>query len=553
MKLTRTIAFKLFLLIALVQALIVGGFAYVTMSFQQSNLMEHVVLSATRLSDIIGRSTRHSMLLNQKEDVGEIISSVGGEPGLEGIRIYNKQGEIVFATLGSDLLKKVDMKAEACVSCHTDSLSHPKTPPSASLSRIFTKPDGERVLGLITPIRNEQQCSDAECHAHPAEKTILGVLDVRMSLVQVDRRLQGSRQQLTTLAVAAVLLVGLVSWGFIWLFVRRPVQRLTKGMELVSTGQLDQRLEAGSRDELGRLAETFNEMTADLEKARREITAWSTTLEQKIAEKTDELQRTHGRMIQVEKMASLGNLASSVAHELNNPLEGILTFAKLLIKRVQKSGLGPSDVQRYVDDLKLVADEALRCGNIVKNLLVFARQGGLSFQKIHLRTIVDRCVLLVNHHAQMKNIRVSATCTEDDAVECDPDQIQQVLLALMMNGIEAMAGTGDRNDGGELCIDVQWDEKTDSLELRVKDTGVGMSNDVKAHMFEPFFTTKSEGKGVGLGLAIAFGIIQRHHGTIEVETAPGRGTTFTISLPTQQPTGADDALASSSPEGRTHA
>jgi two-component system, NtrC family, sensor kinase len=551
MKITKTVAFKLFLLIALVQVVIVGALAVATVSVQQSNMMEHVQLSAIRLSDIIARSTRHSMMLNQKEDVHEIISSVGEEPGLEGIRIYNKQGEIVFATAAGDLRKTVDMTAEACISCHTDSLAAPRATGS-TLTRIFSKPSGERVLGLITPIRNEAQCADAACHAHPSSKTILGVLDVRMSLAQVDSRLRQSKNQLTMLSVAAVLLVGLVSGAFIWLVVRRPVKKLMAGMEQVSTGRLDHRLAVESDDELGQLAGAFNTMTADLEKARREITAWSNTLEQRIQEKTEDLNRAHRQMLRVEKMASLGNLASSVAHELNNPLEGILTFAKLLIKRINKSPLPAEEQQRFNDDLKLVADEALRCGNIVKNLLLFARQGGMAFQTIHLRSIVDRCVMLVKHHAAMKGVRVHSSVTEDDAIECDPDQIQQVLLALMMNAIEAMVGTPDRSDGGDLTVSVRWDEKNDALVVRVEDTGIGMSDEVKAHIFEPFFTTKSEGKGVGLGLAITYGIIERHHGSVEVESGVGRGTAFVVTLPTKQPARAPATGSGVAHEGSRH-
>ena len=548
MKRTQTIAFKLFVLIALVQAVIVGGLAIATVSVQQSNLMENVVLSATRLSDIIARSTRHSMLLNRKEDVQQIIGSVGGEPGLEGIRIYNKQGEIICATVPSERGTTVDMKAEACISCHSDGLTSPRTS-AEDLSRIFRKPGGERVLGLITPIRNERQCAEAECHAHPASKTILGVLDVRMSLAQLDKRLAESKSQLTMISIVAVLLVGLVSWGFIWLVVQRPVKRLMKGMELVSSGRLDHRLEARTGDDLGMLARTFNDMTADLERARHEITTWSNTLERRIREKTEELEHAHRHMLRVEKMVSLGNLASSVAHELNNPLEGILTFAKLLIKRVHKTSLPPEEAKRYVDDLQLVADEALRCGNIVKNLLVFARQGGRTFETVRLRTIIDRCVLLVNHHAQMQNVKIDSRCTADDEIQCDPDQVQQVLLALMMNAIEAMATSGSPSDGGRIAVDAQWDVKRDSMIIRVSDNGIGMSEDVKAHIFEPFFTTKSEGKGVGLGLAIAYGIIERHHGAIDVESQPGHGTIFTITLPSTQPAA---HTADTSAEGKVH-
>ena len=160
-------------------------------------------------------------------------------------------------------------------------------------------------------------------------------------------------------------------------------------------------------DELGQLARAFNVMTEELARAREENTAWSQTLEQKVRQKTADLEGAHKQMVRVEKMASLGNLASSVAHELNNPLEGILTFARLLIKRIRKTSLPPEQIKTYCDDLKLVADEALRCGNIVKNLLVFARQGGMAFQTTGSGPLIDRCVLLMNHHAEMHNVRSS--------------------------------------------------------------------------------------------------------------------------------------------------
>ncbi len=532
MKFAHTIAFKLFLLIVTVQTIILAALTYASIRVQQSNLMEHVVQSAVRVSDMIARSTRHSMMLNQKEDVHQIITSLGGEPGIAGIRIYNKQGVVIFGTNAADLFAKVDMNAEACVSCHSSGLENPHRN-GGTLTRIFTNPGGERVLGLITPIRNEAQCSDAACHAHETSKTILGVLDVKMSLAQVDNGLAQNTIQLLVLSVGAVLLIGLVSGAFIWMFVRRPVKRLAVGMEMVTSGQLDHRLDAWASDELGHLARSFNIMTEELGRAREENVAWSQTLEAKVRQKTADLEEAHKQMVRVEKMASLGNLASSVAHELNNPLEGILTFARLLIKRIRKTSLPQEQMVSFCDDLRLVADEAQRCGNIVKNLLVFARQGGMAFQTVRIRTVVERCAMLMNHYAEMHNVKVTTSCTEDDEIVCDPGQIQQVLIALMMNAVEAMAPPAVPSGGGLLSVEVRREGK--NLVFRVKDNGMGMHDDVKAHIFEPFFTTKSEGKGVGLGLAIAYGIIERHQGSIEVQSSQGKGTTFTLRLPVVQP------------------
>jgi len=550
MRIVKSIAFRLFLLIVSVQTLVLALLTIAVVRVQESSVMGNVQSSAVRVSEMIRRATRHSMMENRNADVDGIIAEMSGEPGIEGIRVYNKSGEISYSTLHSEVHSRVDLNAEACVSCHSGTGLENPHPASAELSRIFSAPDGHRVLGLITPIRNEEQCSGAGCHAHPSSRTILGVLDVKMSLAQADLRLADATRELTYASVAAALLVGLISGGFIWFVVRRPVRRLARGMQMVSTGDLSQRLLTTSRDELGELAETFNSMTQELSRARGEITAWSETLEQKVHEKTVDLERAHRQMLAVEKMASLGNLSSSVAHELNNPLEGILTFARLLIRRIQRSALRPEEAKPYVDDLKLMADEALRCGNIVKNLLVFARQRGVSFQSVHVAEVIDRCVLLMNHHAGMHNVVVKSSRAGDDLLECDPDQVQQVLIALMVNAIEAMGASVSREEGGTLTLDLRREGET--IRIAVADTGIGMSEEIKAHIFEPFYTTKSDARGVGLGLSVAYGILERHHATVDVESVVGKGTVFTLMFPVSQPVPGPRQPTSSSVEG-THA
>jgi two-component system NtrC family sensor kinase len=538
MRFAQTIATRLFLIIASVQTVVLGVLAIATVNVQQSHLMENVELSAQRISDVIARSTRHSMLLNRKEDVQHIVGSVGGQAGIEGIRIYNKAGEVIFGTIAADINSKVDVNAEACVSCHANQQLENPHPPKEKLSRIFTDPHGNRLLGFITPIRNEQQCSDALCHAHPASKTILGVLDVKMSLAQIDQRMNESKAQLLTLSVVAALTVALASGVFIWLVIRRPVRKLVLGMQMVSSGILEHRLESNSRDEFGLLGKTFNKMSEDLEHARAELTNWSNTLEQKVKQKTSDLEKAHNQLLRVEKMASLGNLASSVAHELNNPLEGILTFAKLLIKRIKKSVLPQDEVNAYCEELQLVADEAQRCGNIVKNLLVFSRQSSVSLQMVQVTPIIERCVLLITHHAKIRGVELKTEIVGDDVTECDANQIQQAVLALIGNAVEAITGGSANIVDGKVLIAFDGTLPS-SVTIRVTDNGIGMGEEVKAHIFEPFFTTRSEGKGVGLGLSIVYGIIQRHHGSIEVESEVGKGTTFLITMPRRQPSGAE--------------
>jgi two-component system NtrC family sensor kinase len=474
--LTRTLAFRLFLLIASVQTIILLGLTFAMVQVQQTHFMRHIVADAMRVSDLIVRSTRYSMLLNRKEDVYNIVGSVSGEPEITGIRIYNKKGEAIFGSPDSGFAVKVDIDAEACIVCHVSGGLEYVPTPREEMYRIFTGSSGERVLGMITPIRNEMECAAAACHAHPEERTILGVLDVKMSLAQMDAQLDESRTSLS-----------------------------------------------------------FDVMASDLQTARREITAWSETLEQKVKEKTADLEMAHRQMMQVEKMASIGNLASSVAHELNNPLEGILTYAKLIKKRLAKLNLPPDSLEVYEQELSLIADEAQRCGNIVKNLLVFARAEEMAIKQVRFCEIINRCQMLVHHHAEINGVSVETKCIDQDSIECDADQIQQVLLALMVNAIEAMAPADGNMKGGQLSVTVARSGDDQMLVIRVVDNGIGITNEVKAHLFEPFFTTKTEGRGVGLGLAVSYGIIQRHNGTIEVESSVGQGTVFTFCLPVRQP------------------
>ncbi|MCK5557991.1 MAG: HAMP domain-containing histidine kinase, partial [Candidatus Hydrogenedentes bacterium] len=531
--LTKTLAFRLFILITSVQTVILLGLTFGVVQVQETHWKRYIVRDAIRVSELVVRSTRYSMLLNRKEDAYNIVASVSGEPGITGIRVYNKQGEAIFGAPDSSGGRRVDIKAEACVVCHKTGGLDDSPPAREEMYRIFAGPSGERVLGMITPIRNEPECSNAACHAHPESTTILGVLDVKMSLASMDLQLAESRTSLLTLSLIAVFLVGLVAGAFLWVFVRQPVRRLTKGMEMVAGGDLDHRLEAGGKDELGQLAQSFNMMAADIQTARREITAWSETLEQKVKEKTADLEMAHRQIVQVEKMASIGNLASSVAHEINNPLEGILTYAKLLSKRLGKLGLPKDTLLEYRQELALIADEAQRCGNIVKNLLVFARKEDMAVRMVRLGEILSRCEMLVHHHAKMNDISVETKCTDQDRLECDTDQMQQVLLALMVNSIEAMVPADDRMEGGLLSVTVVHEGVDGILEIRVADNGVGMTDEVKTHLFEPFFTTKE--KGTGLGLSLAARVIERHGGRIAVSSKQGVGSTFEVCLPCSAP------------------
>jgi two-component system NtrC family sensor kinase len=249
----------------------------------------------------------------------------------------------------------------------------------------------------------------------------------------------------------------------------------------------------------------------------------------------------------MEKMASLGKLAATVAHELNNPLAGILTYARLVERELGRGDLSAAEREELARYLNLVQKESARCGQIVKNLLLFARRSGVRFAPHHLNEIADRSLMLVHHHIQMAGLKLEQTRLQgDDQVLCDGDQIQQALVALLVNAVEAMP------EGGTLSVRLAPDGGVDAADataevlIEISDTGTGIPADILPHIFEPFFTTKEGGNGLGLGLAVVYGIIQRHGGRIEVDSPPGAGTTFRIHL-LRRP-----ALKEPSTEGEGH-
>ena len=267
-------------------------------------------------------------------------------------------------------------------------------------------------------------------------------------------------------------------------------------------------------------------MAADLGRARAELTAWSHQLEDKVAQKSEELGRAQRQLLQLDKMASLGKLAATVAHELNNPLAGILNYAKLVERGMRQ---GPPPAER-LDELRrflaVIQQESVRCGNIVRNLLVFARGSGSELSPLRLNEVLERSAMLVRHHLEMSGARLELERLEgDDALVGDLDQLQQALLALLVNAIEAMAGREDKR------LTLRAHGEPAHVQLEVSDTGVGIPAEVLPHIFEPFVSTKTQSSGVGLGLAVVYGIVQRHAGTLEVDSTPGVGTTFRVRLP----------------------
>ena len=526
----QSLAVKLFAILVIVVGVGFGFSAWLIVQKHTDALMYQIRRSADRVADVLISATHQGMMRNQREDVRDIIQMIGTEPGVDGIRIYNKTGEIIVSTDSSEQHKFVDLKAEECVACHTGTGA--LTMPRAELRhRIVRQPDGHRTLALIAPIRNEPACSEAPCHAHPPDKEILGVFDVRMSLTDVDAALARSRRDLTTWSIVFAVLAALASGVLVWWFVHRPVHRLTMATEELAAGNLDYQIPPMGKDELGRLAKDFNRMTEQLAAARKELTNWAETLESRVEQKSNELQRIHDGMAQIDKLASLGRLAATVAHELNNPLSGINTYVSLGMRRLGKKGDDDPAITETVKELKFIHDEIDRCGGIVRNLLLFSRNAPLELAPVPVEDIIDHCTQLIDHHLKLNEIALHVNIESNASVYGDVQQLRQALIAILMNAVEAMP------HGGEMNVTARCLPDKHMCEISVADTGRGIPKDDLPHIFEPFFSSKPSPSGVGLGLSVVYGIVQRHRGRVNVESEPGHGTTITIRLPVQSTAG----------------
>jgi two-component system NtrC family sensor kinase len=506
------LAAKLAASLVVSSAAFLGLFGYVQMREQQRHAEEMVLQSADRVADLIQRSTRYQMLHNDRDALYHVINTMGSEPGIRRIRIFNKEGRITFSTDPGEVNTAVNKHAEACYACHAQQqpLARLNRPDRA---RIYRDGDGRRVLAVIKPVENEPGCSNTGCHA--SAQRVLGVIDANLSLDAVDSQTADYRRHVAASTGAAVVLGAILSVVFIWIAVYRPVQQLIAGTHRVAGGDLQYRLPTGSGDELGDLAASFNRMTEQLAAAHGEITEWARTLEARVERKTKELESAY-------KMASIGKLAATVAHEVNNPLFGILTYARLTLRELERTG-GPAE---SLEHLRIIERESRRCGEIMRNLLMFSRQAPANRSPNDLNVILERAVTLVRHKMELQGVELEERFAADlPPAHCDAGQVQQVAVVLLVNATEAMP------HGGRICIETAYDSGREQALFRVRDNGPGISDDVLPRIFEPFFSTKDDQQRTGLGLAVAQSICEQHGGEIAVCSNPGEGAEFTVRLP----------------------
>jgi len=495
------ISYKLIVAVGSVAFVIIGIFSFVTLRASQKQLISELRLSANQLSETVKSSTRYDMLLNQRESVHRIITTIGKQEGIQKVRIFNKEGAIIVSTDPADVGRMVDKKAEACYACHAANQPLEKLD-IPDRTRIFRPAGGDRILSIINPIYNEQSCWQSDCHAHDPGKKVLGVVDISMSLRDVDRETQAGQNRLLLFGVVAIASVSLMIYLLVNQIVLKPVHEIVAATRKVAAGDLNYKIAFNKRDEIGQLASSFNEMTQKLSEAQRQV-------------------------YQSQKLAAVGQLAAGVAHEINNPLTGVLSYSSFLLKRAQ-------DKPEFKEDLEVIVRETKRCRGIVQGLLDFARQSPPEKHESDIGEIFERAIRIVQTQIDPLRVELKKDVRADlPKIYADANQIQQVLVNLLLNANDAM----DEN-GGTLMLTAQLAEddatapaQHEKIEIRVCDTGCGIARENLPKIFDPFFSTKGP-KGTGLGLAVAWGIVEKHNGRIEVESEVGKGTTFRILLPT---------------------
>jgi two-component system NtrC family sensor kinase len=387
--------------------------------------------------------------------------------------------------------------------------------------------NNSRHLFIKSPILNNKSCYTSSCHAHNPNEQILGSLIIKMPLEGLDTSLKKSTTDFFILAVLMTILLVVSLLVFTNKQIKRPLNSLIKASEAVAKGDKNTRMEIKPHQlsDMRMVSTAFNEMLDNLHSANIELQNWSQQLEYKVQKKTEELGQAQSELINIERIASLGKLSLSVAHEINNPLSGILIYTKLISKQLVNQDIDPAKKESMLKNLRMIETESKRCGDIVKGLLDFSKKDQEGFEPKHLHEILHDTYDLMEHPMKITSIYFwSDYGAKSDLIYCSPNQIKQACIAMLVNASEAVS------ENGEVLIKTS-NPDDEHIMIEIMDNGPGISPEDIPHIFEPFFSTKQKANGKGLGLSIVHGIVQNHKGKISVRSIRDKETVFSITLP----------------------
>lgn len=471
------------------------------------------------------------MLENDRKSLQNTLDVINTMSGIDDVNMYDNNNNLVYTSISNDSLNHSDPD---CKSCHTNFASmFEEKEKSYRIIDVETEcsmnenPDNSRHLLIKSPILNSPTCSSSSCHAHPKEEVVLGSLLIKLPMKDLDTALATSTKDYIILAaiMSSLLFVFLIL--FTYKQIENPLNAIIRASKAVTKGDISTRLEVDTQQlsDIRTVSMAFNNMLDNLQAANNELQNWSKQLEYKVQKKTEELGQVQNELINIERMASLGKLSLSVAHEINNPLSGILVYAKLIQKQLGKILVDEDKKDSMLKNLKLIESETKRCGDIVKGLLDFSRKDQNNFEVKHMHEILHETYDLMAHSMKVAGINfISDFGAKNDLIRCSPNQIKQACIAILVNASEAIS------DNGEIVFRT-CNPNDDNIRIEVIDNGIGIPDADIPYVFEPFFSTKQKTSGIGLGLAIVHGIVQNHNGKIDINSERGKGTSIMITLP----------------------
>ncbi|HYA31581.1 MAG TPA: ATP-binding protein [Thermodesulfovibrionales bacterium] len=501
-------------------------FGFTFMRYEESIMMNNLMSYASSTADLVKRAVDHYMLTSHREAIEQTVEVIGSSAEIKDISIFDKTGRIAYSSRKSAVGRTVGKESATCRICHEGNGNTLAAIPKAKNWTIEPDQSGNNVLKFVIPIYNESSCSTAPCHYHPKEKQLIGILETNFSTSTVDEVIRKHRIGTIFFGGLFIIMISSSLCIILYKFVSKPVSLLDKGMQKLAKGELDHVIEIHSGDEMGLLANTFNTMASDIKRYKDNMENWTKALEEEIQKKTSEIMKAHDQLINAEKLASLGRMAAGVAHELNSPLTGIVTFSHLMLRRI------PPENTQDIEDLEVIIEQAERCSKIIKGLLGFSRKTSAEKVFTNINTLTENTISMVRNQAKFYNIKFNLNFDESiPAITTDPNQLQQVFINLLINAADAM------NERGQVTVSTRVSSDTANgkkyVEIEFTDTGPGIPEEHLGRVFEPFFTTKPVGKGTGLGLAVSYGIIKKHNGNIFVRSEIGKGASFFVRLPVE--------------------
>lgn len=508
-----------------------AAFSVIFRSVNENYMKSVISENGNNIGYLVEGALYQSMLENDQTSLQRILDQINTMSGIDNVSMYDKFNNLSYTSISNESSNHSDPD---CISCHQniDEMFSPLEKSHRivdATSECVMNPGNPKSRNLLirSPILNSPSCYTAACHAHSADEQVLGSLIIKMPLQQLDDALKESTTDFFLLASLLTVFIILFLIYFTNKKIKTPLNQIIVASEAVTRGDRSKRLEIrpNQLSDMQMVSHAFNEMLDNIQSATLELENWSQQLEYKVQKKSEELGRAQNELINIERIASLGKLSLSVAHEINNPLAGILVYAKLVQKQLGNPGLDETKIGSMLKNLKLIESETKRCGDIVKGLLDFSRKDQEGFEPKHLHEILIDTFELMNHSMKISEIHfISDLAAKKEMISCSANQIKQACLAIMVNATEAVS------KNGEIVVRT-YNPDENHVTIEFTDNGSGIAKEDIPHIFEPFFSTKGKTTGIGLGLSIVHGIVQNHKGKITVKSERGKETTFELTLP----------------------